>query len=196
MHIETKYLRAVSRAMAKKDVRYYLNGMKIESTSESVVLIATDGHRMHVCRFPNASGEVYDAIVPASLILSALKSAGRKIPAMDFSIADGKVTITVAGSIVSESVIDGVFPDWRRVLPDISANTLENPFYRPEYLQDANDAILDISGENKLKTYPVLPVAGGMGYMRYDNFLAIIMPIRFSADDFDGQFIAWFRGEV
>lgn len=194
MQIETKYIRAVSRAMAKKDIRYYLNGMKIESTAESVVLIAIDGHRMHVCRFPNSSGEIFDAIIPADLVSNALKMVGRKVDFVEFFIRENRASFAICGDIVSAMCVDGLFPDWRRVIPALNANTMENPTYRPEYVQAANDAIIDITG-SKNTIYPLLSFDSGVGAMRKDNFLAIIMPVRFDADNFSGESMAWFKGE-
>ncbi|MDO6749100.1 DNA polymerase III subunit beta, partial [Gilvimarinus sp. 1_MG-2023] len=39
-----------SFAMAQQDVRYYLNGMLFEVSTDSLRTVATDGHRLATCR--------------------------------------------------------------------------------------------------------------------------------------------------
>ena len=48
-------LKAVSHAAAVKDVRYYLNGIRVEVVGERLILVATDGHRMAIaeCDLPD-----------------------------------------------------------------------------------------------------------------------------------------------
>ncbi len=46
-----KYLPALMKFMAKKDIRYYLMGIHIEPDPKGgAILVATDGHRMLVIK--------------------------------------------------------------------------------------------------------------------------------------------------
>lgn len=45
-HFQAKYLQVLKPFMAKKDVRFYLNGLQIKPHLEGVLITATDGHRL------------------------------------------------------------------------------------------------------------------------------------------------------
>jgi DNA polymerase-3 subunit beta len=50
-------------AMAQQDVRYYLNGMYWELRSGRLRAVATDGHRLAVCTFPDTLKDLEDTQV-------------------------------------------------------------------------------------------------------------------------------------
>ena len=52
MNIPRNALKAVSLAMANRDVRFYLNGLLIQCSGRTVRLVATDGHRLHMIDLP------------------------------------------------------------------------------------------------------------------------------------------------
>lgn len=101
----------------KKDVRYYLNGVKIEQAAgSSLRAVATDGHAALACRDEAAHGkDVPDCILPREVVEWALKS---KAAAIDIEIDENGDCLAVAGSAsMTFRMIDGMFPDWRAVLP-------------------------------------------------------------------------------
>ena len=72
--INQKDLRAVSLAMAVKDIRYYLQGVYIEANGAETRLIATDGHRLHMV-IQEESGPVVEPvtfIMPADMVKKCL----------------------------------------------------------------------------------------------------------------------------
>lgn len=128
-------LRAALTHAADADSRYYMNGILLELPAGRMV--ATDGHRLLVCTGPTiepaALGNVpAHVILPRDLVGRALKAytgpykrGGKlgdvEVPVTITADAAGKPpTITVGlpdNGTVSGPAIDGVFPDWRRVLP-------------------------------------------------------------------------------
>lgn len=119
-----KALKFVSHAMAKKDIRYYLNGVCLDVTAEGVHMVGTDGHRMAVLKLDpcNTLGTV---TVPVGQFIIA----GTDVELL-LKVFDGKntsplyITADVPNNIVSfESCgrkhhcvpVDGKYPDWRRV---------------------------------------------------------------------------------
>lgn len=100
----------VSPAMADKDVRYYLKGICFDFGEG--VIVATDGHRMHLVKnafTPQGKGQ---AIIPAE----SIKLIGAKnITAVAFSATHCRIDLT--GGYVISRLVDGKFPDWQRVCP-------------------------------------------------------------------------------
>ena len=47
LKVKISDIRAVSFAMAKKDLRFVLNGMLVETNGADVRLVCCDGHRLH-----------------------------------------------------------------------------------------------------------------------------------------------------
>lgn len=123
--INQKDLKAVAHAMAVNDIRYYLNGVCVETDGADVRLIATDGHRLHivVCesdKMPTIERTQY--ILPDSLVKTIIKSKaprGQKNPMVTLTFDNGKVAAALPdGSEVVSALVDGKFPDYRRVIPN------------------------------------------------------------------------------
>ena len=55
MQVLQKDLKAISLAMAVKDIRYYLQGVLFESNGAFTRLVATDGHRLHMVQTEDAT---------------------------------------------------------------------------------------------------------------------------------------------
>jgi hypothetical protein len=115
-------LRALAITAAVADVRGYLCGACIDTTTEGRVhLVSTDGHRMLIV---NAKGEGDIApgrfIVPTEAFKNA-KPVYKKDPVEIVVNPEGSEggTYEVRGKVtVSGRLLDGRFPDWTRVLPE------------------------------------------------------------------------------
>lgn len=110
-------LAAVSLFSSKKDVRYYLQGVYVETGPKGAILVATNGHAMGILHVADDC-EVSAGIIPAELIANALKiSKGDKLSlTIDTDPpATGQPMYTLAG--LHAQGIDGKYPEWRRVVP-------------------------------------------------------------------------------
>ena len=106
-------LKAVSHAMGKQDVRFYLNGMLIQRVSGMASIVATDGHRLAVSESEQA-GDDCAAIIPRSSVASIIAMAGDESM---ISICDKSAVVKSDGLTLITKLIDGKFPSWRRVIP-------------------------------------------------------------------------------
>lgn len=114
MFIETKLIAAVATHAAKKDVRYYLNAVLFEVKGGRLYIVATDGHRMAFAKV-DASGESdHSFLVPLETVLQIIKHKGEKVA---IELDGDKVKANVNGADIAAPVVDGRFPDWRRVVP-------------------------------------------------------------------------------
>lgn len=74
---DLKYLlQSTSFAMAQEDIRVYLNGLLLEKTPTQLIAVATDGHRLAVCKMditPEASEKDFRIVLPRKSILELIK---------------------------------------------------------------------------------------------------------------------------
>ena len=182
LKIQQKDLKAVSLAMALKDIRYHLQGVLIESNGAETRLVATDGHRLHMVRQED-KGLVLDPlefIMPADMVK---KCVSVKAPHGDIYLNydNGKISARLPdGSEIVQFATDGKFPDYRRIIPAHDGGAPEPAVFNPEYVSDAVKAFA-IYAEIKGKTCPSLgirPRGASAGVLCADNFLAIVMPMR------------------
>jgi len=129
-------LRRVSHAMAKKDVRYYLNGMLIDvnPSERTLTLVATDGHRLAMESFvyeqPSENvdndaekKEALKCVIPLKTVALLEKALQEKEEPgrMPVGIIIGKTDIEfvidgMAASSIRSALVGGNFPDYRAVL--------------------------------------------------------------------------------
>ena len=139
--IDHSVVKALLICAAKQDVRYYLKGVLVDARANGdVVLVTTDGHRM--LAYPVATDAIEALTVGQYILpreaLEAVKpcKAGRVTLPITIEIDTAKGLenkITGATSVVTP-LIDGKFPDWRRVLPKTVSG--EPAQYQAEYLGD------------------------------------------------------------
>ncbi|HSN73169.1 MAG TPA: DNA polymerase III subunit beta [Steroidobacteraceae bacterium] len=104
-------------SMAQQDVRYYLNGMLLETEGKTIRAVATDGHRLALCEVAlgdKVSGQ--QVIVPRKGVLEIQRVLGQD-GAVEVSIGSNHVRIRVDGVRLTSKLIDGRFPEYGRVIP-------------------------------------------------------------------------------
>ena len=143
-------LRAVSRFAAKKDIRYYLNGVLIEVYANVAYIVATNGHALAVGRIARDDHALMEgqgaAIIPAEF-LAKIKT-GRVLELIltvsdaEDGVSDFTLDDVSEGTKTSGKTIDGKFPDWRRVVPS-KVSGIPSQF-NPEYLSVCMKASQDM----------------------------------------------------
>jgi DNA polymerase-3 subunit beta len=172
-------LKAVSRFAAKQDIRYYLQGVLVESSPTETRIVGCDGHTLAIHRSQH-TGEnegQWTGIVPLPTVLALLK-----MKATHKTLRDAPIYLTVqeSGEIradwIDQSVnfrtIDGKFPEYQRVIPAKLDGT--KAWYQPEYLQRIADASKDM-GESF--TFGFNGNSASLAYIG-QSMLAVIMPMR------------------
>ena len=113
-------------SMAQQDVRYYLNGMLLETGGAFLRAVATDGHRlaMSEAELDGATMEEQQVIVPRKgvLELQRLMSGEGNV---DIELGPNHVRIQLEGIRFTSKLIDGRFPEYDRVIPQESSNELK-----------------------------------------------------------------------
>jgi DNA polymerase-3 subunit beta len=111
-------------SMAQQDVRYYPNGLLLETDGAALRAVATDGHRLALCEMELPAGEEqHDA--------AGHRRKGRAPPAADpgrRGYRAGRWHEHVAlrsMTFASLKLIDGRFPEYGRVIPASPLRTVE-----------------------------------------------------------------------
>ena len=197
-------LKAIALASSTEETRYYLCGVLFERyQNDSIRLVATDGHRMHMA--DRGAHEITDDLAP---IHNGIVSTGdiKKLDAMikldakaksvkingydlelkieflgtDFKLIAYKGEIEIA-SIIGK-FIDGTFPDYRRIIPREEGLRAGGNIacYRAAYLADFGKAA-KLLGSNTEAIIIVNNKADGPARIVLNNneedFLGILLPM-------------------
>ncbi len=113
-------------SMAHQDVRYYLNGMLFETEGEELRTVATDGHRLAVCAMPVGQPlPSHSVIVPRKGVMELVRMLDGGETPVQLQIGSNNIRASVGDYIFTSKLVDGRFPDYRRVLPKNPDKTLE-----------------------------------------------------------------------
>ena len=114
-------------SMANQDVRYYLNGMSIESEGQEIRSVATDGHRLAICKIADESLALpsRQVIVPRKGILEIIRLLDPVEEEIQVYLGSNHIRIIDNEYSFTSKLVDGRFPDYRRVLPRNGDKVLE-----------------------------------------------------------------------
>lgn len=202
-NVNPKYFAAINLFAGVKDVRFYINGVRIEPHPvKGAILVATNGHTMAAIHDPD--GFCSQPIIVGSIgkdLLRACRSAKPAVPG-----ADLRLWIDAQSAVIAEGhdepahpfdqyarhasrieLIDGKYPDWRRVLTGASQRHSQDfPAVNPAYLALIDEAASILCPALKGWRAPVrlfgrgetVSIIARIPYMEMvDRFVAMVMPM-------------------
>ncbi len=115
-----------SFAMAQQDVRYYLNGLMLEVSSNSLCAVATDGHRLAYCRkdIDYDATEIKQIILPRKGVMELQRLLENSDNTVQLSIGTNHLQVDFNTLRLTSKLIDGRFPDYNRVMPEKAENVV------------------------------------------------------------------------
>ena len=121
-----KLIESTQFSMAIQDVRYYLNGMLFETEGQWLRTVATDGHRLATCQRQLLAEELptQQVIVTRKGVLELVKLLEHEEQDVRLQIGKSNIRAVTPGFIFTSKLVDGRFPDYRRVLPRECDKTL------------------------------------------------------------------------
>ena len=131
--------------MAQQDVRYYLNGMSLETEDNLIRTVATDGHRLALCRLNYESATLANrqVIIPRKGVLEIIRLIEDNDKLVKVQVGSNHIRIFSTDFIFTSKLVDGRFPDYRRVLPrdgdkkiESSKDVLKQAFSRASILSN------------------------------------------------------------
>jgi DNA polymerase-3 subunit beta len=113
-------------SMAQQDVRYYLNGLLLETDKKRLRAVATDGHRLALSEVDLLAAASRDEqlIMPRKgvLELSRLLDGEGEV---QLALGANHVRVQLDGVRLTSKLIDGRFPEYSRVVPAQPKNVLK-----------------------------------------------------------------------
>ena len=118
-------------AISNEETRYFLNGLYLsinkENDKTNVTLVGTDGHRL--AKFSHTIEQVIDniagVIIPKKTILELSKLLSDIDQEIEIIISSNKIIFYIEKLVFISKLIDGSFPDYKRVIPSDNNNNIE-----------------------------------------------------------------------
>ena len=182
--VQRKQLKAMSRFMAVKDIRYYLQGIQVVQNNRGTYIESTNGHmlgRLLIEETPCAAAA--SVLVPSDAV-KALGASGRKgNETLHFTIDGVKINvISPDGSSMTVQAHEARYPDCDRVVPELSSDCpSECSTYNPEYIMAFYDCAKDLGSSGKGTAVQIKQRGNDSGIVIIDSeplFVGIIMPMR------------------
>jgi DNA polymerase-3 subunit beta len=140
MVLKTQY------SITGEDTRYFLNGAKFVITPKSLILVATDGHRLALVEVAHETGvsEEVGVILPKKTLLELGKLLAEGDGDVVFERGENHLFFEVGGRVLISRMIDGQFPAYERVIPKGNDKDIE---FERERLTSAVKRVALLSNE-------------------------------------------------
>jgi len=111
-------------AISDDETRYFMNGIFFEKADNKFIMVATDGRRLaYVNKEANTGIDDFSGIIiPPKILNIVVKRAGDEGMA-EISITDKTIFIQFGSYKLSSVLIEGQFPNYRRVIPENQINS-------------------------------------------------------------------------
>lgn len=99
-------------------VRFYLNGLLLELSTNKITVVATDGHRMAVAMHEIENDQESRIIIPRKAVLELSKLLTNNDTEVTVLFDNNHIRFELdEGLVLTSKLIDGDFPNWQSVLP-------------------------------------------------------------------------------
>ena len=137
-------------AISNEETRYFLNGLyfnlRNENNEKLITIVGTDGHRLSKIDYQNENltDDTIGVIIPKKTINELSKLLSEYNGEIDINLTSNKIIFFINNSILISKLIDGNFPDYKRVIPLDNNNILK---VNRINLADAVDRVSTINSE-------------------------------------------------
>lgn len=106
-------------AISDDETRYFMNGVYVEKRDDMLIMVATDGRRMSYIhrKIPIPIENLHGVILPPK-ILTIVRKLSTGEGTLSLALTDKNVFVRMDGKHLASNLIEGQFPDYRRVIPD------------------------------------------------------------------------------
>jgi len=189
--LKTSVLRAALICAAKKDLRYYLQGVCVSINHPQIAMVyGTDGHILFAGQCPidviDAPAEYgFQIIIPSDTI----KAIDKKAEFIDLETIDGGAKDYYLLGNARFQAIDARYPDISRVVPSRDLFTELKPSnFDPELLVKGNEALAMFYGAKKGKVFPLHQRGNDSGtiHNNQNDAVVVVMPMRNEPGTYQG----------
>jgi DNA polymerase-3 subunit beta len=189
--LKTSTLRAALICAAKKDIRYYLQGICISINNPDVAMVyGTDGKILFAGQSPIEVIEApqnygFNIIVPYETI----KAIDKKSEFIDLETIEGGAKDYYLLGDARFQAIDARFPDISRVVPARDAFSEQSiSYFDPELLVKGNEALAMYYGTKKGNVFPLHQRGDSSGaiHNNQNDAVVVVMPMRNDPGTYQG----------
>ena len=106
-------------AVSDDETRYFMNGVYLEKTEDKINMVATDGRRLaYVGKSANKNIKDFAGVIIPPKILSIIIKRSGDEGLINISISDKMIFINFASYQFSSVLIEGMFPNYKKVIPE------------------------------------------------------------------------------
>ncbi|MCL2191871.1 MAG: DNA polymerase III subunit beta [Treponema sp.] len=110
-------------AVSDDETRFFMNGVFIEKTEGKLVMVATDGRRLaYISKNADNIQDFTGVIVPPKILNIILKRSGDE-GLIAIAVTNKTIFIRFGSYNLSSVLIEGNFPNYRKVIPEEQANS-------------------------------------------------------------------------
>ncbi len=196
IRVNARLFKAASLCQGSDETRHNICGVHVEPHPQGALLVATDGHRLIAILDRRGEARRKATIALPGVMLRALvedvveecdgddggilmrsRCEDRTLRVDDAGIA------AIGGQVSSAEscIIDGAFPDWRRILPRQPAASRPAPAFTGQYVA-AFAEIADLLGDRGYKAIQIAPASlDGPALVFFPHFrdaVGVLMPIK------------------
>lgn len=180
--IKRKDIRAMLHLAAKKDIRYYLQGINVVRDNRGTYIEATDGHIMGRLLIDGIRSDTKQNVVLPTDALSKLKGTKKQGgELLSFSVEGFTVECIDSQSTTRFPAHDARFPDTDRIIPMVfKDDDLKPATFNPDLLVRFVDVSKDLYGKRQI---PMIAQRGSQSSVvsfpqMDDAFIGVIMPTK------------------
>jgi len=117
-------------AISNEETRYFLNGLYFnvfeENNKTNLTLVGTDGHRLAKFSYhiEQKIDQITGVIIPKKTIYELSKLLSDLDEDVEIIVSSSKIIFLIGKLVFVSKLIDGTFPDYKRVIPKDNTNIL------------------------------------------------------------------------
>ena len=180
--IQRKHIRAMLHLAAKKDLRYYLQGINVVRDNRGTYIEATDGHVLGRLLIDGIRSDTkQNVVLPTDALLKLKGTKKQSDEWLHFEVNGLSVECIQGDSTIRFSAHDARFPDTDRVIPLVFKSEDEKPAtFNPDLLVRFMDVSEELYGKRQI---PMVLQRGSQSSIvsfphMDDAFIGVIMPTR------------------
>ncbi|MDR2151187.1 MAG: DNA polymerase III subunit beta [Spirochaetaceae bacterium] len=150
-------------SVSDDETRYYMTGVFFEKSEDKLIMVATDGRRLaYIARETNSSVPDFSGVIIPPKILSIIGKHAGDEGLLAISVTEKNIFIRFGSYNLSSVLIEGIFPNYRRVIPEsqdftviIDRMKLFSAIRRVSLLSEGNSRKIYLKLANKLASVEI-----------------------------------------
>lgn len=111
-------IRKTIYACSTDESRPLFTGILFDVNAENITCVGTNTHRLAIKTVEQANEEPMSLIIPAKVLAEIARNLTADVPQMvNISLLNNQIMIVIDNVIIISRLIEGKFPDYRRVIP-------------------------------------------------------------------------------